>query len=221
VRTEDERSPASGECALNVAPRFALLIALALGAAVAPATGWATPREYGEVQADAAPQALLLPRSAIAAAARRTAVADPDLDGEVTIVEAARYYETRFSLLDEDRNGSIDGPEFVRAAAVRSLYAVDSFAQPQPLAFESVDVDGNGVLTPEEFLRADLLRRSASVAGGLDGRRRALFEVADVDRDRRLSQQEFVAAGRQDFLGSDANGDGEVSIWEFYGATRL
>jgi EF-hand domain pair len=206
---------------MSGAPRSILLIALALVAAVASATGRATPREYGEVQADAAPKALLLPRSAIAAAARRTAVADPDLDGEVSIVEAARYYETRFSLLDENRDRSIDGPEFVRAVAVRSLYAVDGFAQPRPLAFESVDVDGNGVLTPEEFLRADLLRRSASMAGGLDGRRRALFDVVDGDRDGRLTQEEFVAAGRQDFLGSDANGDGEVSIWEFYGATRL
>jgi Ca2+-binding EF-hand superfamily protein len=206
---------------MSGAPRSILLIALALGAAVAPATGRATPREYGEVQADAAPKALLLPRSAIAAAARRTAVADPDLDGEVSIVEATRYYETRFSLLDENRDRSIDGPEFVRALAVRSLYAVDGFAQPRPLAFESVDVDGNGVLTPEEFLRADLLRRSASMAGGLDGRRRALFDVVDGDRDGLLTQQEFVAAGRQDFLGSDANGDGRVTIWEFYGGTRL
>lgn len=206
---------------MSRAPVSVLLFALGWTAALAPVPGWATPREYGEVQADAAPQALLLPRSAIAAAVRRTAVADPDLDGEVTFVEAAQYYETRFALLDENRDGSIDGPEFVRAVAVRSLYAVDGFAQPQPLAFESVDVDGNGVLTPEEFLRADLLRRSASLAGGLDGRRRALFDVVDVDRDALLSQQEFMDAGRQHFLGSDANGDGAVSIWEFYGATRL
>jgi Ca2+-binding EF-hand superfamily protein len=203
------------------APLPVLLIALALSAAGVPVPGWATPRDAGEVRADATPQALLLPKSAIAAALRRTAVADPDLDGEVSSVEAARYYETRFSLLDENRDGTIDGPEFVRAVAVRSLYAVDGLAPPRPLAFESVDVDGNDVLTPEEFLRANLLRRSASMAGGLDGSRRAFFEVVDVDRDGLLTQQEFVGAGRQDFLGSDANGDGQVSIWEFYGATRL
>ena len=198
-----------------------LLFALSVSVAVAPGAGWAAPQAGGEDQAGAAPQALILPRSAIAAAVRRTAVADPDLDGEVTSVEAAQYYEVRFLLLDENHDGWIDGPEFVRAVAVRSLYTVDGFAQPRPLAFESVDVDGNGTLTPEEFLRADLMRRSASVAGGVDGRRRAIFDVVDIDRDGLLSQQEFADAGRRDFLGSDANGDGKVSIWEFYGGTRL
>lgn len=206
---------------MSRAPISTLLFALIVGAAVPPETVRAMPRPGGEDLRGAAPQALILPRSAVAAAVRRTAVADRDLDGEVTSVEAAQYYETRFSLLDENRDGWIDGPEFVRAVAVRSLYTVDGFAQPRPLAFESLDVDGNGTLTPEEFLRAQLLQRSVSVAGGVDGRRRAIFGVVDTDRDGLLSRQEFADAGRQDFLGSDANGDGEVSIWEFYGGTRL
>jgi hypothetical protein len=197
------------------------LIAWALGAALEPMVGWAAPRDYGEGQADAAPQALLLLKSAIAAAVRRTAVADPDLNGEVTSLEAAQFYDMRLWLLDENRDGFIDAPEFVRAIAVRSLYAVDRFAQPRPLAFESVDVDANGTLTPEEFLRADLLRRSASLSGGVDASRRALFDLVDADRDGRLSPQEFADAGRQDFLRSDANRDGSVSIWEFYAGTRL
>lgn len=206
---------------MSRAPLSALLLTLVVGAADTLGEAWATPRTGGEDQAAAAPQALILPRSAVAAAVRRTAVADRDLDGEVTRVEAAQYYETRFSLLDENRDGWIGGPEFVRAVAVRSLYTVDGFAQPRPLAFESLDVDGNGTLTPEEFLRAQLLQRSVSVAGGVDGRRRAIFDVVDTDRDGLLSRQEFADAGRQDFLASDANGDGKVSIWEFYGGTRL
>jgi hypothetical protein len=36
-----------------------------------------------------------------------------------------------------------------------------------------------------------------------------------------VSQREFLDAGRRDFLRSDADRDGRISIWEFYGATRL
>jgi len=181
----------------------------------------ARPRMDDDVQAGEVSEALVLPKKAIAAAMRRTAVADPDLDSVVTSREAAKYYETRFGLLDEDHDGSIDGPEFLRAAAVRSLHGLDGFSRPRPLAFESVDVDGNGVLTPEEFLRADGLRRTLAAAGGIDARRQAIFERVDSDHDGALSLQEFMAAGTQDFRQSDADGDGKVTIWEFYGATRL
>lgn len=199
----------------------ALWLGLVVSAAIALGPASARERPDRQEQASATARALLLPKSAIAAALRRTAVADPDVDGEVTSAEAAQYYEKRFALLDENRDGAIDGPEFVRAVAVRSLYTVDGFAQPGPLAFESVDVDGDGKLTPEEFLRAELLRRSASAAGGVDARRRELFDVVDTDGDGLLSAREFMHAGRRDFLGSDADGDGKVSIFEFYSATRL
>jgi Ca2+-binding EF-hand superfamily protein len=180
----------------------------------------ARPRTHGDSQAGELSEAPVLPKTAITAAMRRTAVADPDLDSVVTSPEAAKYYETRFGLLDEDRDGSIDGPEFLRAA-VRSLHALDGFSKPRPLAFESVDVDGNGMLTPEEFLRADMLRRTLAAAGGIDARRKAIFKRVDNNHDGALSLQEFMAAGTQDFGNSDADGDGKVTIWEFYGAARL
>jgi Ca2+-binding EF-hand superfamily protein len=146
------------------------------------------------------------------------AVADPDLDGVVSRLEAANYYETRFRLLDEDGDDSIQVTEFLGAAAVRSLRTLDDFSKPRPLAFESVDVDGNSVITPEEFLRVEVLHRTL---GGLDARRQAVFEMVDVNQDGRLSRQEFMAAGTRDFSGSDGDGDGNVTIWEFYGAARL
>jgi Ca2+-binding EF-hand superfamily protein len=189
-----------------------------MGGAVLAGGAGATPRMHGEAKAGEQAQSLVLPKAAIEAAMRRTAVADPDLDGVVTSREEAKYYLTRFRLLDENRDDSLDGPEFLRAAAVRSLYALDGLAPPRPLAFESVDVDGNGVLTPEEFLRADVLRRNLSAAGP---RRQAIFEMADADRDGALRQQEFMDAGIRDFSGSDADADGKVTVWEFYAATRL
>ena len=203
------------------APISALLLALTIGSAVLSNQASATSQGGGDVRAGERLEALVLPKRALAAAVRRTAVADADLDGEVTSAEAAQYYEARFRILDENRDGWIDAPEFLHAAAVRSLHAVDGFSQPRPLAFESVDVDGNGTLTPEEFLRADLMRRRLASVGDVDARRQALFEVADADRDGALSVQEFVSAGSEHFGRSDADGDGRVTIWEFYGGASL
>lgn len=203
---------------MSRAPISAFLFAFSLGGVVLASVAGATPRMDGDAQTGARSESLVLPKAVVAVAVRRTAVADPDLDGVVTALEAASYYEARFKLLDEDRDGAVDGSEFLRAVAVRSLRTLDGLSQPRPLAFESVDVDGNGTVTPEEFLRAHALGRAA---GAVDRRRQAIFEAVDADGDGVLSQQEFMDAGARDFGGSDADGDGKVTIWEFYGATRL
>jgi Ca2+-binding EF-hand superfamily protein len=195
--------------------------ALALAGAGLAGEAGATPHADGGAQAGDQLESLVLSRAALAAAVRRTAVADPDLDGVVTALEAAKYYETRFELLDENQDGAIHPPEFLRAAVVRSLYSLVGFAQSRPLAFESVDVDANGELTQEEFLRAELLRRSLAATGDGDQRRQAIFEMVDANRDGVLSQPEFADAGTQDFGCADSDGDAKVTVWEFYAATRL
>lgn len=176
-------------------------------AAITPPAGYA--------QAGVAPEAE--PRMTIATAMRRTAVADPNIDGEVTSLEAGRYYETRFRLLDGDRDGAIHREEFLRTAIVRTVQVGGSFTPPRTREFESIDLDGDGALTPEEFLRGSLMKRSSSI----DGPRAALFDAVDTDRDGALSKHEFMAAGARDFERSDADGDGTVTIWEFYGGTSL
>jgi Ca2+-binding EF-hand superfamily protein len=65
------------------------------------------------------------------------------------------------------------------------------------------------------------LRRSLAAAEGTDARRQAVFAAVDTDRNGTLSRQEFTDAGTRDFSGSDADGDGKVTIWEFYAAARL
>jgi hypothetical protein len=194
------------------------LFAFALGGVVLAGPTGAAPRVGDDASTEATSEALVLPKAAVALAVRRITVADPDLDGAVTRLEAAKYYETRFRVLDENRDGSVEAAEFLRAGAVLSLHALDAFSTPRPLAFESVDVDGNNVITPEEFLRAEVARRTA---GGRDARRQAILDVVDANRDGVLSEQEFMAAGSREFGGSDRDGDGTVTIWEFYGAARL
>ena len=216
--TYPTRFPAKRHVIMSKAPIPALLLALILGGIVVTVPADAAPRRDEDASTGITSEALVLPKAAIAVAVRRTAVADPDLDGVVSRLEAAKYYETRFRLLDENRDGSIEVSEFLGAAAVRSLHGLDEFSKPRPLAFESVDVDGNSVVTPEEFLRAEVLNRDFA---GLDARRQAVFEVVDANRDGLLSRQEFMAAGSRDFSGSDGDGDSKVSIWEFYGAARL
>ena len=192
-----------------------LLLALGVGSAAAPSESSATAPPAGYAQAAVAPKAE--PRMTIATAMRRTAVADPNIDGEVTSAEAGRYYETRFRLLDGDRDGSIDREEFLRTAIVRVVQVGGSFTPPRTREFESIDLDGDGALTPEEFLRASRMKRSSSI----DGPRAALFDAVDTDRDGALSKHEFMAAGARDFERSDADRDGKVTIWEFYGGTSL
>jgi hypothetical protein len=201
-------------------PLSILLLTLGVAGALASVEALATVPPGGDSEHGAAPKAQ--PRMTIAAALRRAAVADPNLDGEVTSVEAARYYETRFRLLDADRDGWIDRSEFLRTAVVRSVVAGDSFSPPQrPHEFESIDLDGDGSLTPEEFLRAALMGRTSSIAGEVGGPRQAIFEVVDSDWDGVLSKREFMKAGARDFDRSDADGDGKVTIWEFYRGTSL
>src|SRR5918994_1123644 len=74
---------------MSRAPPWALLFALALGSAATAGAACAAPRVEGDAQAGAASVTLVLSKTAIAAAVRRTAVADPDLDGEVSSLEAA------------------------------------------------------------------------------------------------------------------------------------
>lgn len=200
------------------APIVGFLVGLsAAGAALGEAC--ATVRPGGDLESSAAPRAQ--PKMTTAAALRRAAVADPNLDGKVTSVEAASYYETRFRLLDADRDGWIDRPEFLRTAVVRSVVAGDGFSPPRTREFESIDLDGDGTITPEEFLRAALMGRTSAIAGAAGGPREALFEVVDSDRDGVLSKREFMQAGARDFERSDIDGNGKVTIWEFYRGTSL
>lgn len=203
------------------APLPSLLLALSLGVTALPPSSGAAPRQGDDGPADRELGSEVPSRATVTLAARRVAIADPDLDGIVSRSEARKYFETRFILLDRNRDGRVSEAEFSQIGTSRSLHSLESAFDARPVSFESVDLDGNGALTPEEFLRADVARRtSASDAGG-DRGRRSIFEGADTNADGALSKQELLEAGGGSYAGSDANGDGRVTIWEFYGATRF
>jgi Ca2+-binding EF-hand superfamily protein len=192
---------------------------VAFGVALAIDDAWAAPRQDTGGQPIAGAGALLPPAIAVALPPRRAAVADRDRDGTVTSAEAARYYEARFALIDRDRDGRLSGPELERSAAPPSARRLGG-NWATPLDFEAVDRDGNGTITPEEFLQADGWPGVWPVDAGARGRQ-AILDAVDRDRDGALSKEEFTEAGAADFAASDADGDGRVTIREFYGGKRL
>jgi Ca2+-binding EF-hand superfamily protein len=179
----------------------------------------ATPRQGGDGQTLGIPGPRTPPSRIVALGVRRVAIADPDMDGIVSPAEAGRYYETRFVLMDRDRDGRLSEPEFSRAGTSRSLQAVDSFSNARPFSFGEVDVDRSGALTAEEFQRT--ARRAWAIGVDRVAARRSLFAAADVNGDGALSKQELTEAGSRHFAGSDANGDGRVTISEFYAGARF
>jgi EF hand len=203
------------------APTLSLLFAFTLGIAALPPSASAAPRQGDDGPADRELGSPVLSRTTVALAARRVAIADPDLDGIVSRSEARKYFETRFTLMDRNRDGRVSEAEFSRTGMSRSLQTLETAFEARPLSFEAVDVDGNGALTPEEFLRADVARRTWAGGAAGDPGRGSIFGAADANADGALSKQELLEAGDGSYAGSDANGDGRVTIWEFYGGTRF
>jgi len=198
-----------------------LVFAVTFGIATLSHDAGATPRQGDDGQTVGASEPGVPASRMVALGVRRVAIADPDLDGVVSPAEAEKYYETRFALMDRNRDGLLSEPEFFRVGTSRPLQALDSSSATRPLSFEAVDVDGSGALTAEEFLRADVARRSWEIGADGDRGRRWIFDAADANGDGTLSKQELTKAGSSHFVGSDANGDGRVTIWEFYGGTRF
>lgn len=205
---------------MSRAPITVLAFALTFGSAGLADGARAAPRPCDDGRAVAATGAVASPRIAVALPPRRAAVADPDIDGVVSHAEAARYYEARFALVDRDRDGRLSGREFLRSPGIPSLPALGG-TWAAPLGFDAVDGDGNGAITPEEFLMANRWRSTWSTGAAAARQRQAIFDRLDADRDAALSKQEFTNAGAEDFAASDADGDGQVTVREFYAGQRL
>jgi Ca2+-binding EF-hand superfamily protein len=178
----------------------------------------AAPRQGDEGQPIPAATPLVGLRVVVALPVRRAAIADPDLDGVVSRMEAARYYQSRFALIDRNRDGRVSREEFLRPAAAHARQVRGN--APARTGHDAAGTDGIGALTANQLLGTGD-RRGAWLDAGVDRQPTAIFDLLDVGRDGTLSRQEFTDAGAEDFAASDADRDGQITIREFYAGKRL
>jgi hypothetical protein len=120
----------------------------------------------------------------------------PDGDGVVSAEERARLRALRFGLFDLE-DDEIDREELAEAidARVRALRAA---------RFARLDRDGDGTIGEAEYLRA--MRRRSELGAA------RILEGFDLDRNGRVTREEFEAAARQFFVRFDFNGDGAIEL---------
>ena len=198
-----------------------LMFAVAFGIAALSHEAGAAPRQGDDGQMVGASESRVPVQKMVALGVRRVAIADPDLDGIVSPAEAERYYETRFALMDRDRDGRLSEPEFFRAGTSRSAAGGGQFPGAAAARFRR---DRPGRQRRADAGRVPARRRRAPDLGdryARRGARRPIFDAADVNGDDALSKRELTEVGSRHFAGSDADGDGRVTIWEFYAGTRF
>lgn len=126
-----------------------------------------------------------------------------------TAFDNRQFYKLKFLTADADKNGYLGEQEF---AAV-GLEGVE---------FKTVDADGDGMIVANE-LQAYVDKQSAEAAGkiqlviGSDGR--SLFEILDVNLDRRLSVRELRHAFDR-LTPFDRDHDGRIAATELAGRYR-
>jgi Ca2+-binding EF-hand superfamily protein len=122
---------------------------------------------------------------------------------------AAAKIQAAFNAVDTNRNGAIDGVEWNHAS-----FALFRAADKNNDEFIDREELRSSQLAPDTFLRADLNRDERLSVSEFTDLRRALFNIADIDRDDSLSPVEFelfIIMERVGWLDSNRNGRIEIS----------
>ena len=170
----------------------------------------------------------LIGLSLVALAASGVAIAQPMggpgrdamADKTVTRAEAQARAGEMFAKMDANKDGKLD-------AADREAHR----AERRAAMFARLDTDKNGSISRDEFNAArqrpegagkwgDGKRgegqrgeghRGHGMRGGKEGRGTMMLGMADTDKDRAISRDEFLAAHAKHFDMADANKDGQIS----------
>ena len=145
--------------------------------------------------------------------------------------EAAAHVQQMFARLDSNRDGFVVKAEADAAHATMRQRHGERRAQRGPRdgsqAFERLDANKDGAISRAEFDamrqqrlarrdrdgdgRPDARRMGMGRKGGMAGMHGRLFELADGNRDGRVSLQEATAAAYQHFDRVDADRDGTIT----------
>jgi Ca2+-binding EF-hand superfamily protein len=151
----------------------------------------------------------------------------------------AQHVQALFAKLDSNRDGSITKAEADAAKGKmhermeqRIEHRADRNGGDRRAIFDRIDANRDGTISRAEFEAAPTREERRIVirdgngadggergmhgmhgmrGGGMGGLHGALFEMADANRDGRVTLQEATAAAYRHFDSADANRDGQIS----------
>lgn len=109
----------------------------------------------------------------------------------------------RFPIIDADENGVVSAEEAASAAE-------DVFA--------AMDADDNAEITMEEYMTVRMGPQDGwnkARQAAREEEKTARFGVMDTDKNKAVSQAEFIAGAKARFEAADGDKDGKVTPWEW------